>query len=211
MTKANIEKIFALLAKSIPNPKTELTYHTDFELLMAVMLSAHTTDKSVNNATVELFKIANTPEKILQLGETKLKKFIKPIGLYNTKAKNILKTAKILIEKYNSQIPNTREDLENLPGVGRKTTNIILNTLFGEPTIAVDTHVFRVANRTAIAPGKNPLEVEEKLNQVVPKKYKKNAHYLLLLHGRYVCKAKNPLCPECVINRFCKYYKEIFL
>jgi len=205
MDTAKIKKIFTLLAKAIPNPKSELIFHSNFELLTAVLLSAHSTDKTVNKVTKELFKIANTPEKILALGEHKLKQLIKPIGLYNTKAKNLIATSKILAEKYHSRLPNIREQLEALPGVGRKTSNVILNVAFGEKTIAVDTHIFRVGNRTEIAEGKNPEEVESKLMDVVPKKFLKNAHYLLLLHGRYTCKARLPLCFKCPINKLCEY------
>jgi endonuclease III len=195
--------------KSIKNPHTELNYKNDFELLIAVMLSAHTTDKSVNNATEKLFAIAPTPKKMLALGANKLKKYIKGVGLYNAKTKYVLTTSKILIEKYKSHLPQTREELEALPGVGRKTANIILNVIFDQPTVAVDTHVFRVANRTKIAEGKTPIIVEEKLLKVVPKKYIKNLHYLLLLHGRYVCKAKTPECKTCVINNLCEYEKKL--
>lgn len=205
MEKAKIAKIFQKLHKAIPNPKTELNYNSNFELLIAVLLSAHTTDKSVNQATIQLFKIANTPELMLTLGENKLKKYIKSIGLYNTKAANIIKTCKILIDKHQSHIPNTREELEQLPGVGRKTANVILNTAFHKPTIAVDTHIFRVANRTKMAEGKNTTLVEKKLLEIVPAKFLPIAHHLLLLHGRYVCKAKKPLCCQCVICSLCEY------
>lgn len=205
MEKAKITKIFQKLYKAIPNPKTELNYNSNFELLIAVLLSAHTTDKSVNQATTQLFKIANTPELMLVLGENKLKKYIKSIGLYNAKAANIIKTCKILIDEHRSRIPHTREELEQLPGVGRKTANVILNTAFHQPTIAVDTHIFRVANRTKMAEGKNTTIVEQKLLEIVPVKFLPIAHHLLLLHGRYVCKAKKPLCCQCVICSLCKY------
>jgi len=197
--------IFTLLKKAIPNPKIELIYHSPFELLIAVLLSAHTTDRSVNQATTKLFKIADTPQKMLALSEVALKKYIKSIGLYNAKAANIIKTCKILVDEYNSQIPKTREQLEKLPGVGRKTANVILNVAFGKPTIAVDTHAFRVANRTGLAPGKTPLIVEDKLLEVTPSKFKKIAHHLLVLHGRYVCKAKKPLCSTCAIKKYCDF------
>lgn len=210
MDKTKINKIFTLLAKAIPNPKSELIFHSNFELLMAVMLSAHSTDKAVNNATQHLFLIANTPEKMLNLGEKKLKHYIKSIGLYNAKAKNVIASCKILTKKYHSKIPDTREELEELPGVGRKTANVILNVAFGQKTIAVDTHIFRVANRTKIAEGKTPEAVEEILLKVVPKNFLKNAHYLLLLHGRYTCKARTPLCFQCPINKLCEYeYKNL--
>ncbi len=205
MDKVKIKKILQRLKKKIPNPKSELEFRAPFELLVAVVLSAHTTDVGVNKATAKLFPVANTPEKFLKLGESGLKKYIKTIGLYNAKAKNIIKTCRILVDNYNSRIPNTREELESLPGVGRKTANIILNIVFGEPVIAVDTHIFRVCNRTKIAEGKNPLIVEKKLNEVVPKNLRHDAHHLLLLHGRYACTAKKPKCTECVINDLCEY------
>ena len=208
MNSNKVKKIYELLAKAIPNPKSELIFHSNFELLIAVLLSAHTTDKTTNKVTAELFPVANTPEKMLKLGEKKIKSYIKPIGLYNAKAENIIKTCAILVNQYKGRIPNSREILESLPGVGRKTSNVILNVAFGKETIAVDTHIFRVANRTKIAPGKNPLEIEEKLLQVTPKKFLKDAHYLLLLHGRYTCKARLPLCPICPINKFCEYDKK---
>lgn len=198
-------KILNRLRKAIPNPKTELHYQTPFELLVAVILSAHSTDVSVNKATEKLFLVANTPEKMLALGETKLKKYIQSIGLYNNKGANIIKASKILVEKYNAKIPDKREDLESLPGVGRKTANVILNVIFKEPVIAVDTHIFRVSNRIPLATGKNPLIVEEKLTKLIPKKYLHDAHHLLVLHGRYTCTAKKPHCKECVINDLCEY------
>lgn len=188
-----------------PHPTTELIYSSPFELLIAVILSAQATDKSVNKATRTLFDNANTPKKILLLGLSNLKKYIKTIGLYNTKAKNILKTCKILLEQYQGKVPNKREDLQSLPGVGRKTANVILNTVFHQPTIAVDTHIFRVCNRTGLATGKTPLAVEKILLKVVPKVYLKNAHHWLVLHGRYTCLARKPKCPECVIQDLCEY------
>jgi len=197
--------IFLRFKKRNPKPTTELQFQSHFELLISVMLSAQATDVSVNRATETLYKVANTPEKILALGEARLKNYIKTIGLYNTKAKNILKTCGILISQYHSQVPNDREALESLPGVGRKTANVILNTAFGHSTLAVDTHIFRVANRTGIAPGKTPLAVEKKLMQVIPEPYLKDAHHWLLLHGRYICTARNPHCQECFINDLCEY------
>jgi endonuclease III len=211
MDSKKINKIFQLLQKQIPNPKTELIFHNPFEFLVAVILSAQATDKSVNLATPKLFAIANTPEKMARLGVTKLKSYIKTIGLYNAKANNIIKTAKILAEQYHSKIPNDRKILESLSGVGRKSANVFLNVIYGEPTIAVDTHVFRVCNRTKIAAGKTPLEVEEKLLAVVPKKILPNAGHLLLLHGRYTCIAKKPHCPECVISKYCEYSNKTVL
>lgn len=188
-----------------PHPITELIFSSPFELLIAVILSAQATDKSVNRATQILFDKANTPKKIAGLGLTGLKKYIKTIGLYNTKAKNIIKTCKILLEQYHGEMPDNREALESLPGVGRKTANVILNTAFHQPTIAVDTHIFRVCNRTGIAPGKTPLAVEKALLKVVPKRYLKNAHHWLVLHGRYTCLARKPKCPECIIIDLCEY------
>lgn len=199
------QKIFDRFHKNNPNPTTELIYKTEFELLISVILSAQATDTSVNKATAVLYKVANTPEKILALKEAGLKKYISSIGLYNSKAKNIIKTCQLLIEKHNSKVPKTREELEALPGVGRKTTNVLLNTLFGQATVAVDTHIFRVSNRTGIAKGKTPLEVEKKLMKVIPKEYIHDAHHWLVLHGRYVCIARKPKCPECLINDLCEY------
>ena len=198
-------EIFRRLAEHIPEPETELHYTSSFELLISVILSAQATDIGVNKATDKLYPIANTPEGILGLGEAGLKSYIKTIGLFNTKAKNILKTCQILIESHNSQVPENRQDLEALPGVGRKTANVILNTAFGQPTIAVDTHIFRVSNRTKIAPGKTVLEVEKKLLKFTPNEYKQGAHHWLILHGRYVCKARKPVCAECVINDLCEF------
>ena len=205
MNTKTIAQIFKLLATAIKNPTTELVYSSNFELLIAVLLSARTTDKTVNKVTAKLFKIANTPEKMLKLGVTDIKKHIKSIGFYNAKSANIIKTCKILVKNFNSQIPKTREELEALPGVGRKTANVILNIAFDKPTIAVDTHVFRVANRTGLAKGKTPEEIEEKLLKIIPKQFAKTAASLLLLHGRYVCTAKNPKCQICSINKLCVY------
>jgi endonuclease-3 len=205
MTPNQCYEIFQRFQQNDPHPKTELRYATPFELLIAVMLSAQATDASVNKATAKLFVIANTPQKILQLGETNLKNTIKSIGLYNTKAKNILKTCEILICDHQSQVPNERNALEQLPGVGRKTANVLLNTLFGQPTIAVDTHIFRVANRTGLARGKTPLEVEKKLLDCVPQEFIANAHHWLVLHGRYTCVARKPKCPICIIRDLCEY------
>lgn len=199
--------IFARFKERNPNPKTELIYSNSFELLIAVILSAQATDQSVNKATRHLFPIANTPQKILALGEEKLKTFIKSIGLFNTKAKNILKTCQLLTKYYGGGVPNQRDALEELPGVGRKTANVILNTAFGQETIAVDTHIFRVANRTKIAVGKTPLEVENKLQRVIPKEFKKDAHHWLILHGRYICVARKPKCDICFIRDLCEFDK----
>ena len=192
----------------MPAPTTELEYRDPFELLIAVILSAQATDVSVNKATARLYPVAHTPEAILALGVEGLKPYIKTIGLYNSKAENIIKTCRLLIEEHGSQVPRTRPELEALPGVGRKTANVILNTAFGEPTIAVDTHIFRVSNRTGIAPGKTPLEVEKRLVRLTPDEFKKDAHHWLILHGRYVCKARKPLCRECPIVEWCEYRKK---
>jgi endonuclease-3 len=197
--------IYARLASANPNPRTELAYKSAFELLVAVVLSAQATDVGVNKATAKLFPVANTPAAILKLGEKGLKRYIKTIGLFNSKAKSIIKTCRILIEKHGGEVPDDREALEALPGVGRKTANVILNTAFGQPTIAVDTHIFRVANRTGLARGKNVLEVEKRLVKFTPDKYKLNAHHWLILHGRYVCKALKPRCYDCVIADLCEY------
>ncbi|WAK02652.1 endonuclease III [Methylobacter sp. YRD-M1] len=204
----NAEKrraIFDRLAEAIPEPKTELQYTTSFELLIAVVLSAQATDKGVNKATAKLFPVANTPETILALGVEELKDYIKTINLYRNKAANIITLCQQLLERHEGQVPQTREELEALAGVGRKTANVMLNTAFGQHVIAVDTHIFRVANRTGIAPGKNVREVEQKLEKWVPKKHKKDAHHLLILHGRYTCIARKPLCPTCVIQDLCEY------
>ena len=196
--------IFARWQQANPNPTTELNYTSPFELLIAVILSAQATDVSVNKATKGLFKVANTPEKLHALGVGKLKTFIKSIGLYNTKAENIIKTCAILCYQHHSQVPQQRQALEALPGVGRKTANVILNTAFGLPTIAVDTHIFRVSNRMKLAPGKTVLAVEEKLMRVVPDEYKKDAHHWLILHGRYTCTARKPQCEQCIIHDLCE-------
>ncbi len=198
-------EIFKRLQAQNPHPTTELIYSSVFELLISVILSAQATDLSVNKATAKLFPIANTPEAIYKLGETKLKEYIKTIGLYNAKAKNIIKTCQILVEQFNSEVPKNREALESLPGVGRKTANVIMNTAFGEPTIAVDTHIFRVSNRTKLAPGKTEREVEDKLVKVVPQEFTHNAHHWLILHGRYTCTARNPKCNTCNINDLCEW------
>ena len=198
-------QIFTRLATAIPDPTTELNYTNPFELLVAVVLSAQATDKGVNQATARLFAVANTPESILALGEDGLKSHIKTIGLFNSKAKHIIELCRLLLERHEGEVPATREALEALPGVGRKTANVILNTAFGQPTIAVDTHIFRVSNRTGIAPGKNVLEVEQKLDRHVPKAHKKDAHHLLILHGRYTCIARKPRCGSCVIADLCEY------
>jgi endonuclease-3 len=198
-------EIFDRLAAAIPNPTTELHYSNPFELLIAVVLSAQSTDKGVNKATAKLFPFANTPSGILALGEAGLKEYIKTIGLYNSKAAHIITLCQQLLDKHDGQVPQTREELEALAGVGRKTANVILNTAFGQHTIAVDTHIFRVANRTGIGPGKNVLEVERKLEKCVPKKHMKDAHHLLILHGRYTCIARKPRCPSCVIEDLCEY------
>lgn len=202
-------EIFSRLKTANPQPTTELFYSTPFELLVAVVLSAQATDKSVNLATKILFQKANTPEKILTLGETGLQKYIKSIGLYKTKAKNILATCKLLIQHYDSSVPQTREELEGLPGVGHKTANVILNTAFGNPTIAVDTHIFRLSNRTGLAIGKNVSEVELKLLKFVPKQFHQNTHHWLILHGRYVCKARKPECAKCIIEDLCDFKEKI--
>ncbi len=198
-------QIFSRLLEKTPNPTTELNYNTPFELLVAVTLSAQATDVSVNEATKRLFPLANTPQKILELGEEKLRDIIKTIGLFNSKAKHIIQTCKILLDKYNSVVPDHRRELEALPGVGRKTANVILNTVFGQPTIAVDTHIYRVANRTAIASGKTVLEVEKKLIKFIPDEFKVVAHHLIILHGRYTCLARSPKCQKCVLIDLCEY------
>jgi len=205
MRLADRQEFFRRLQSVMPTPKTELQYQSPFELLIAVILSAQATDVSVNKATQKLYPVANTPEAILGLGVEGLKPYIRTIGLFNSKAKNIIKTCRILIEEHNSEVPRTRKALEALPGVGRKTANVILNTAFGEPTIAVDTHIFRVANRTGLAKGKTPLEVELKLLKAVPADYRLNAHHWLILHGRYTCKARKPNCPECIVRDLCSF------
>ena len=200
--------IFSTLRARMPAPTTELEYASPFELLIAVILSAQATDISVNKATKKLYPVACTPGAILELGVSGLKPYIRTIGLFNSKAENIIKTCRILIENHGGEVPRTREELEALPGVGRKTANVVLNTAFGEPTIAVDTHIFRVSNRTGIAKGKTPLEVEKRLVRLTPDEFKKNAHHWLILHGRYVCKARKPLCGECPIEQWCEYTKK---
>ncbi len=210
MNKEKRIEVFRRLQAENPTPTTELNYTTPFELLVAVLLSAQATDKGVNKATTKLFPVANTPAAILALGEEGLKHYIKTIGLFNTKAANLIKTCKILIDEHHSIIPQTREALEKLPGVGRKTANVILNTAFGQPTLAVDTHIFRIANRTKIAPGKNVLEVELNLLKVIPKEYLHDAHHWLILHGRYVCVARKPRCEACIIEDLCEYKDKVY-
>jgi endonuclease-3 len=205
MNKQKRSEIFARLRDHNPAPTTELNYSTPFELLVAVTLSAQATDVGVNKATAKLFPVANTPEKILALGVDGLKQYIKTIGLFNSKAENVIKTCRILIDKHGSEVPQDRESLEALPGVGRKTANVVLNTAFGQPTIAVDTHIFRVSNRTKIAPGKNVVEVERRLERVIPEEFKLDAHHWLILHGRYTCVARKPKCGSCIIEDLCEY------
>ena len=210
MNKHKRSEIFSRLRAENPNPTTELNYSSAFELLVAVTLSAQATDKGVNKATDKLFAVANTPEAIFALGEDGLKKYIKTIGLFNSKAKHIIQACKILIDKHNSEVPQNREALEALPGVGRKTANVILNTAFGQPTIAVDTHIFRVSNRTRIAPGKTVLEVEKKLEKFIPEEFKLDAHHWLILHGRYVCVARKPRCEACIIEDLCEFKDKVY-
>jgi endonuclease-3 len=198
-------EIFRRFKAARPEPTTELDYQTPYELLVSVVLSAQSTDVGVNKATNKLFPVANTPQAMVKLGVTGLKAYIKTIGLFNTKAANIIELSKALLEKHAGEVPSTREALEALPGVGRKSANVVLNTAFGQPTIAVDTHIFRVANRTGLAPGKNPREVEDRLLKFVPDEYKKDAHHWLILHGRYVCKAAKPDCPNCLIRDLCEF------
>jgi endonuclease-3 len=198
-------KLFERLRSAKPNPTTELAYRTPFELLVSVVLSAQATDRSVNAATERLYRDASTPRAMLGLGEQGLIGYIKTIGLFRSKAKHIIETCRLLLERHGGEVPQSREALEALPGVGRKTANVILNTAFGHPTIAVDTHIFRVANRTGLAPGKDVREVEDKLQKVVPEEFRKDAHHWLILHGRYVCKARKPDCPECIIRDLCAY------
>ncbi len=210
MNKDKRTAIYAKLRELDSSPDTELCYVNPFELLIAVILSAQATDVSVNKATARLYPVANTPEKIFDLGVAGLKPYIRTIGLFNSKAENIIKTCRILMDEHNSIVPRTRDELEMLPGVGRKTANVILNTAFGEPTIAVDTHIFRVSNRTGIAGGKTPLDVEKRLVRLTPDEFKKNAHHWLILHGRYICKARKPLCGQCPIIEWCEYrHKEL--
>jgi len=205
VNKTQTEKIFARLAESNPAPTTELNYASPFQLLIAVILSAQATDVSVNKATARLFPAAPTPDRMAALGEENLAEYIRTIGLYRTKAKNVIATCHLLLERHNGEVPNEREALEALPGVGRKTANVVLNTAFGQPTIAVDTHIFRLGNRTGLAPGKTVLEVEQKLLRVTPERYKKDAHHWLILHGRYVCKARQPECGRCVVADICGF------
>ena len=204
-SKREVREFYHRLAETRPIPKTELEFINPFTLLVAVVLSAQATDLSVNKATAELFKVANTPQALLDLGEVGLKDYIKTIGLFNSKAKNLIATCRKLVTEHGGSVPRDRDALEALPGVGRKTANVILNTAFGEPTIAVDTHIFRVSNRTGLAPGKTPLEVEKALEAITPTKYKRYAHHWLILHGRYVCKARRPECPDCVVADLCRY------
>ena len=205
MNKAKIEAIFERFAENDPEPQGELDYINPYTLLVAVALSAQATDVSVNKATEPLFKIADTPDKMIALGETQVRDMIKTIGLYRNKAKNVIGLSEQLIERFGGQVPEDRESLESLPGVGRKTANVVLNIAFGQPTIAVDTHIFRLGNRTRIAPGKNVVEVEKKLEKVIPAKYKRHSHHWMILHGRYVCKARKPDCPNCLIRDLCEY------
>jgi endonuclease-3 len=209
MNRQKREEIFRRLAEHIENPRSDLQFDSNFELLISVLLSAQATDVSVNKATAKLYPLANTPESMLALGEDGIREHIKTIGLFNAKAKNIVRTCRILIEEHDSQVPDDAAALEALPGVGRKTANVILNVAFGRPTIAVDTHIFRVSNRTRIAPGKNVLEVEKKLLKFVPEEYKLAAHHLLILHGRYTCIARKPRCGSCVIEDLCEYRHKI--
>ena len=205
MNKIKRTRIFSILREQNPSPTTELVYQTPFELLISVILSAQATDVAVNRATKKLYAVANTPEKIHTLGLSKLKSYIKTIGLYNNKANNIIETCRLLVEKFNSEVPKDREPLESLPGVGRKTANVVLNTAFGEPTIAVDTHIFRVSNRTGIASGKNVTQVEQRLLKFVPNEFKRDAHHWLILHGRYTCIARSPRCGSCIIFDECEW------
>lgn len=210
MNKAKRTEIFTRLREQNPNPETELEYSSPFELLIAVLYSAQATDVGVNKATRRLYPIANTPQAILDLGVDKLKSIMKTIGLYNTKSENTIKTCQMLIDFHNGEVPRTREALEALPGVGRKTANVVLNTAFGMPTMAVDTHIFRFANRTKIAPGKNVVEVEKALMKFVPKEFLVDAHHWMILHGRYVCKARKPVCHACIIEDLCEYKQKVY-
>jgi len=205
MNKQTRQLIFERLREANPEPATELKYDSEFQLLIAVMLSAQATDVSVNKATEKLFRVAATPQAMLDLGEKKLREYIKTIGLFNTKAANVIKTCRILLEQFNGEVPRDRAALETLPGVGRKTANVVLNTAFGEPTMAVDTHIFRVSNRTGLAPGKTVRQVEDKLMKVIPEAFLKDAHHWLILHGRYVCTARSPKCGSCLIEDLCEY------
>lgn len=210
MNAAKRREIFLRLQAANPHPTTELEHKTPFELLVAVILSAQATDKSVNLATRELFPVANTPQKMLDLGEAGLREYVQRIGLHQTKSKHIIRMCHILLEQHTGQVPQTREALEALPGVGRKTANVILNTAFGQPTIAVDTHIFRISNRIGLAPGKDVAEVEKKLLKFVPDEFKLDAHHWLILHGRYVCTARKPKCGECIIESLCEYKEKVF-
>ena len=205
MKPANVDEFFHRLAAADPAPKTELNYLNAYTLLVAVVLSAQATDVGVNKATIALFKKVKTPQAMVRLGEEGLKPYVKTIGLFNAKAKNIVALSQILVDQFDGKVPSTREALQSLPGVGRKTANVVLNVVFGQPTLAVDTHVFRVANRTGLAQGKTPEQVEEKLLRVIPQKYMRHAHHWLILHGRYVCKARAPLCPACPVRDLCAY------
>lgn len=205
MTRANIEAFFATLAAANPHPQTELEFASVFELLCAVLLSAQATDVSVNKATRRLFLVANTPQKMLDLGLEGLESYIKTIGLYHSKARHLLETCRILVGQYGGEVPRTREALQTLPGVGRKTANVVLNVAFGEPTMAVDTHIFRVANRTGLGPGKTPLEVEQQLLKRIPATYQVHAHHWLILHGRYICQARSPMCWQCAVASHCDF------
>ena len=205
MKKADIEEFYSRLQEQMPEPNGELNYVNPYTLLVAVVLSAQATDVGVNKATGPLFKVADTPKKMVALGEVKVRKYVKTIGLFNAKAKNVIALSKLLIEEHDSEVPRDREALEKLPGVGRKTANVVLNIAFGEPTIAVDTHIFRIGNRTGLATGKTPLAVEKKLEKKTPPHYKLHAHHWLILHGRYVCKARKPDCPACVVSELCRF------
>lgn len=209
MTRADRTEFFRRLRENTPKPETELNYRTPFELLVAVMLSAQATDVGVNRATQRLFAAANTPQAIIELGIERLRDYIRTIGLFNTKARNIMRCCELLLERHGGAVPRTRAELEALPGVGRKTANVVLNTAFGEPTIAVDTHIFRVSNRTGLAPGKTPLKVERKLLANVPAEFRQNAHHWLILHGRYVCTARKPKCGMCVVADLCRYGRKL--
>ncbi|MCC7275783.1 MAG: endonuclease III [Alphaproteobacteria bacterium] len=205
MRKDRVDEFFARLAAADPEPRSELEYLNPYTLLVAVVLSAQATDVGVNRATGPLFAIVDTPQKMLDLGEARLRDFIRTIGLFNTKAKNVIALSRILVERFDGEVPREREVLETLPGVGRKTANVVMNVAFGAPTIAVDTHIFRVGNRTGLAPGKTPLEVELKLEKVVPARWKQHCHHWLILHGRYVCQARKPRCPDCTVRDLCAY------
>ena len=209
MTAAEVQRFFEYLQSIDPEPVTELNYSNAFELLAAVMLSAQSTDVGVNKATAKLYPVANTPQAILDLGEEKLKQYISTLGLYNSKAKHLMSTCNILVHKHKSEIPQTRKELEALPGVGRKTANVVLNVLFNQPTMAVDTHIFRVGNRTGLAPGKTPLEVEKGLLKAIPTEFMLHAHHWLILHGRYTCKARKPLCLSCPVSAECHWPEKV--